>query len=239
VATELVNESSIFSGFGQEDFPPAFEAELQKLYEAWGGKGQITRFAYDWGTQKLKAVRNPENAVQSFRFLSETSEATNADFQKYLRSLGVKSLFTMSNQGLPILADIRADAKLDHIDTHAYWDHPQVWNVQGGWENNDKAPFTNKSQLKNPFRGVVDVRLVARHRAGKTHHRDGMERLRAQRVPPRGAGLDGGHGCCRTWAASCSSTPHRHCRARSASARSASRRARQRGVLPGGRHDLP
>ncbi len=152
VATELVNESSIFSGFGQEDFPPAFEAELQKLYEAWGGKGQITRFAYDWGTQKLKAVRNPENAVQSFRFLSETSEATNADFQKYLRSLGVKSLFTMSNQGLPILADIRADAKLDHIDTHAYWDHPQVWNVQGGWENIDKAPFTNKSQLKNPFR---------------------------------------------------------------------------------------
>ena len=165
--TELVNESSIFSGFGQEDFPPAFEAELQKMYESWGGKGKVTRFAWDWSGQTLKAMRNPENAEQSMKFLAATTESTNAEMLKYLRSLGVKSLFTMSNQGLGILADIRADAKLDHIDTHSYWDHPQIWKIDGGWGKIDYAPFDNTAQLMNPFRGSLVWSLASGTVLGK------------------------------------------------------------------------
>ena len=152
VGTELVNESSIFTGYGLEDFPPAFEAELQKLYEAWGGKGKITRFAWNWSTQSLKAVRNLENAEQSMRFLTAVTEATNEDMRTYLRSLGVKSLFTMSNQGLPLLADLRANAKMHHIDTHAYWD--LIWRVDANG-GTDYAPFDNTSQLLNPFKDTL------------------------------------------------------------------------------------
>ena len=158
VGTELVNESSIFTGYGLEDFPPAFEAELQKLYEAWGGKGKITRFAWDWSTQSLRAVRNLENAEQSMRFLVATTEATNEDMRTYLRSLGVKSLFTMSNQGLPLLADLRADAKMDHIDTHAYWD--LIWRVDANG-GTDYAPFDNTSQLMNPFKDTLVFHLAS------------------------------------------------------------------------------
>jgi hypothetical protein len=165
--TELVNESSIFSGFGLEDFPPAFEAELQAKYEAWGGKGKITRFAWDWDKQALKAARNPENAESSMKFLSATTEATNDEMLKYLRSLGVKSLFTMSNQGLGILADIRADAKMSHIDTHSYWDHPQIWKIDGGWSKIEYAPFDNTSQLTNPFKGSLVESLSAGTVLGK------------------------------------------------------------------------
>jgi hypothetical protein len=157
MGTELVNESSIFTGYGLEDFPPAFEAELQKLYQAWGGKGKITRFAWDWSTQSLKAVRNLENAEQSMRFLAATTEATNEDMRQYLRSLGVKSLFTMSNQGLPLLADLRADAKMDHIDTHAYWD--LIWRVDANG-GTDYAPFDNTSQLLNPFKDTLVFHLA-------------------------------------------------------------------------------
>ena len=152
VGTELVNESSIFTGYGIEDFPPAFEAELQKLYQASGGKGKITRFAWNWSTQSLKAVRNLENAEQSMRFLAATTEATNEEMRNYLRSLGVKSLFTMSNQGLPLLADLRANAMMDHIDTHAYWD--LIWRVDANG-GTDYAPFDNTSQLMNPFKDTL------------------------------------------------------------------------------------
>jgi hypothetical protein len=158
MGTELVNESSIFTGYGLEDFPPAFEAELQKLFEAWGGKGKITRFAWDWSRQSLKAVRNPENAEQSMRFLAATTESTNEEMRQYLRSLGVKSLFTMSNQGLPILVDLRADAKMDHIDTHAYWD--LIWRVDANG-GTDYAPFDNTSQLLNPFKDTLVFHVAA------------------------------------------------------------------------------
>jgi hypothetical protein len=165
--TELVNESSIFSGFGLEDFPPAFEAELQKRYEDWGGKGKVTRFAWDWDKQALKAVRNPENAESSMKFLAATSDATNEEMRKYLRSLGVKSLFTMSNQGLGILADIQSDSKMDHIDTHSYWDHPQIWKIDGGWDKIDYAPFDNTSQLMNPFKSSMIFSLSSGTVLGK------------------------------------------------------------------------
>jgi hypothetical protein len=158
MGTELVNESSIFTGYGLENFPPAFEAELQKLFEAWGGRGKITRFGWDWRTQSLKAVRNPENADQSMRFLAATTEATNEEMRAYLRSLGVKSLFTMSNQGLPLLADVRANAKMDHIDTHAYWD--LIWRVDA-YGGTDYAPFDNTSQLLNPLKGSVVLGIAS------------------------------------------------------------------------------
>jgi len=93
-----VNESSIFTGYGIEDFPPAFEPSCRSSTRL-GCKGKITRFAWNWSTQSLKAVRNLENAEQSMRFLAATTEATNEDMRQYLRSLGAKSLFTHEQPG--------------------------------------------------------------------------------------------------------------------------------------------
>jgi len=57
----------------------------------------------------------------------------------------------MSNQGFRLLADLRANAKMDHIDTHAYWD--LIWRVDanGGTD----APFDNTSQLLSPFKDTL------------------------------------------------------------------------------------
>ena len=42
----------------------------------------------------------------------------------FLRSLGVKALITGSNHWDMWDADIKANASLDFIDRHSYWDHP-------------------------------------------------------------------------------------------------------------------
>jgi len=105
VGTELVNESSIFTGYGPRIFPRP-RAELQKLYEAWGGKGKITRFAWDWSRQSLKAVRNLENAERAcVSWRPPRKPPTRiCDLSPISRC---EIALCMSNQGLPLLADLR------------------------------------------------------------------------------------------------------------------------------------
>jgi hypothetical protein len=155
VCTEVVNESSIFSGFGLQDFPPAFEAELQAMFEVLGGSGPITRFAYDWGSRSLIAVRNPESWQKSLEVLSALEESSNLEMRAHLDSLGVRALLTGSNIGLPILAEVRANARLDFVDTHFYWDHPRVWEMPNEWADIDRAPFDNLSQIVRAFDSMI------------------------------------------------------------------------------------
>ncbi len=155
VGNEIVNESSIFSGFGEQKFPEPYWDELQKLYERWGGKGEITRFKFDWETQKLLPVANPENADQSLKFLLHEVTKTDLEMKAFQRKLSPHALLTGSNMGLPILGNIKSDAALDFMDTHAYWDHPQIWNIEGGWSNVAVAPMNNNSQLLSPLQGSL------------------------------------------------------------------------------------
>jgi hypothetical protein len=151
VGNEIVNESSIFCGFGEQKFPQPFWDELQKMYKAWGGKGEITHFKFDWDTQKLLPVLNAENADSSLRFLLETVLKSNKEMKTFLRKLSPHALLTGSNMGLPVLGNIKSDSIMDFMDTHAYWDHPQIWNIAGGWGNVAHAPMNNNSQQTNPF----------------------------------------------------------------------------------------
>jgi len=155
VGNEIVNESSIFSGFGEQKFPDVYWDELQKFYEAWGGHGKVTRFKFDWETQKLLPMANPENADESLKFLLAEVEKTDAQMKAFQKKLSPHALLAGSNMGLPILGNIHSDAGLDFMDTHAYWDHPQIWNIVGGWSNVAHAPMNNNSQLLSPFQGSL------------------------------------------------------------------------------------
>ena len=155
VGNEIVNESSIFSGFGEQKFPEVYWKELQKLYSAWGGHGEITRFNFDWDSQKLVPLANPENAAESLKFLLAEVTKTDGEMKAFQEKLSPHALLSGSNMGLPVLGAIRSDATLDFMDSHAYWDHPQIWNVAGGWVNVGHAPMNNNSQLLSPFKGSL------------------------------------------------------------------------------------
>lgn len=151
VGNEIVNESSIFSGFSEQKLPESYWAELQQMYKAWGGKGKMSRFKFAWETQNLQPLNNPENADASLRFLYDTVAKSNLEMKEFQRGLSPHALLAGSNMGLPVLGNLKSDALLDFMDTHAYWDHPQIWNIEGGWSNVAIAPFDNQSQLKSPF----------------------------------------------------------------------------------------
>src|SRR5581483_2680446 len=155
VGNEIVNESSIFCGFGEQKFPEPYWDELQKFYSAWGGKGKITRFKFDWETQKLLPVQNPENADMTLQFLLQEVTQSDHEMKAFQKKLSPHALLTGSNQGLPVLGNIKSDAGLDFMDTHSYWYHPQIWNIEGGWANVSIAPMNNSSLLKNPFQGSL------------------------------------------------------------------------------------
>ncbi|MGH7739572.1 MAG: hypothetical protein ACREL1_05445, partial [bacterium] len=155
VGNEIVNESSIFTGFNGQNYPPAYWAELQKLFQRSGGKGLVTHFKFDYDAQKLVPTLNPENADATLRFLLAEVEKTNGEMKAFLKKISPHALLTGSNMGLPVLGDIRSDARMDFMDTHAYWDHPQIWNIAGGWNSVAFAPMNNNSQLLNPFQGSL------------------------------------------------------------------------------------
>ncbi len=55
------------------------------MYADWGGKGAITRFKFDWESQKLAPVANPENADQSLKFLLAEVTKTNLEMKAFQR----------------------------------------------------------------------------------------------------------------------------------------------------------
>ncbi len=167
VGNEIVNESSIFSGFAEHKFPESYWQELQGLYKAWGGQGEITRFKFDWETQGLLPLKNAENADQSLRFLYAELAKTDLEMKRFQQGLSPHALLAGSNMGLPVLGELRANALLDFMDTHAYWDHPQIWNIEGGWSNVAIAPFNNASQLRAPFQGSLLAGLAQSAVEGK------------------------------------------------------------------------
>ncbi len=159
VGNEIVNESSIFTNFQEQNYPPAYWAELQKLYTRWGGKGQVAHFKFDYDNQKLVPTQNPENADATLKFLLGEVEASDREMKKFLKLTSPHALLTGSNMGFPVLGNIKSDSLMDFMDTHCYWDHPQYWNIEGGWANVDYAPMNNNSQLQNPFQGSLVFNL--------------------------------------------------------------------------------
>lgn len=160
LGNDIVNESSIFSGFQEQKFPEVYWEELQSMYHAWGGHGKMTRFKFDGNEEKLLPIQNSENADTTLHFLYAMSVKNYLEMKDFQRHLSPHGLLTGSNMGLPVLGDLRADSQLDFMDAHAYWDHPQIWNIEGGWAQAAYAPMNNSSQLHDPFKGSLLFNLA-------------------------------------------------------------------------------
>ncbi len=152
VGNEIVNESSIFSGFWEQKFPQPFWDDLQAQYKAWGGHGGITRFRFDWDDVSLKPTLNPENEAQSLRFLLRMVVKSNREMKDFLKPLSPHALLSGSNMGMPVLGNTYGDSVMDFQDSHGYWDYPQYEVTSAGWSDAEHAPMYNDSQLRKPFK---------------------------------------------------------------------------------------
>jgi hypothetical protein len=199
LGSEIVNESSLLCGSGGRELPPPFQRELQDMYEAWGGRGGVVRFRFDPETRGLCPVGNPEWAGDSLRFLLEKRMETDREMKAFVAGLSPHALLAGSNLSLPVPADIRADAQMDFMDAHAYWDHPQVEKVGGGWAEVALAPFHNRSQLAAPSADSLPAFLSARSVLGKPLLVTGWNDCFPNEYRLEGPVLMAAYGCLQDW----------------------------------------
>ncbi|MDR0331722.1 MAG: carbohydrate binding domain-containing protein [Chitinispirillales bacterium] len=171
-ASELINESTIFSAFSGDILTPRYREELEGLWEEWLKKGSkltesdstrasanknLATFGLDWKDDRPRLkLKSPDGDVrESIRFLSELETNYFHDMRDRLRKAGCRYPLAGSNMPLPLLAMLKDNAELDIVCSNDYWDHPQVWKLGGDWDRILEAPFHNRSQLKNPKASVV------------------------------------------------------------------------------------
>jgi len=152
---EILNEDSLFWGTIAEPFrtqlEDKFAAWLRKKYgdgarllKAWtvNGKsplakgegldaGQRVRLMPNWSFTAKHFQSNPEDMIRAqdqMRFCLQLEEKYWADSRAALRKAGVKVPINGTNwqgHGMPTRVHMLGQSKLDYIDRHGYWDHPQ------------------------------------------------------------------------------------------------------------------
>lgn len=160
VASEFINESTIFSTFGGNIVDGVWWKRLDSLWVAQGGKpGQLASFDMDWSSARpmLKMGRHSGDATASLRFMKKLEADYYKEMGAHLRSLGVKYPLTGSTLPLAILPYQANNAELmDFITSNEYWDHPQIWKINNDWSRILWAPFDNQSQLLAPGRNIIE-----------------------------------------------------------------------------------
>jgi hypothetical protein len=161
VGSEVVNESSIFTGFSPRTYPSYYQKELQQLYVQHGGQGQLTQFDYNWNTDELQAIHHRHHAAQSISILESIEGKAYQSMKQTLASIHSHELLAGSNMGLHVIPEIWENSKMDFMDVHAYWDHPHVWEIHNDWSHIDLAPIDNTSQLLNPLNPASLIRQLS------------------------------------------------------------------------------
>lgn len=106
---EMTNENSLFLEGLESYFPPYYKKKMQESWEKWlGEKGK--------GRDSIKG-----GWAEDREFLFELQNQYQKDMYKYLRSIGVKVPIGSSNWPYDNL-NLAADAHMDFIDIHVYWD---------------------------------------------------------------------------------------------------------------------
>lgn len=159
MASEFINESTIFSTFGGNIVEGYWWNRLDSLWQQQGGKpGTLASFDMDWSgpRPKLKAGRHGNDEEASLRFMKKLEAEYYNEMKKHLRGLGVRYPLTGSTLPLAVLPYQANNAELtDFIASNEYWDHPQVWKIGNDWNRILWAPFDNQSQLLAPSRSMV------------------------------------------------------------------------------------
>ncbi len=149
---ELSNESSMFSGLASGAFDGSGESALPapylKIYDqlwiewlrkryaddaalrrSWGARGLLADESLARGTvraprQKALPRMSPTRLEESLRFLAETQVRAHRRLAAHLRDLGVRVPIT-GTQHYDVLPGLAAQAEMDYIDTHGYWNPPR------------------------------------------------------------------------------------------------------------------
>lgn len=153
VGSEFINESSAFLHFGGDLLTEPYRREVQKLWEKspYGGKKRRRAvFEQDWERFGGLKMREAGDADATVRFWADIEKKYFLRMQSAARAAGCRYPLAGSNFPVPILAMLWTNSLLDFTAANAYFAHPEVWKVPGGWSQIDRAPFDTRSQLKNP-----------------------------------------------------------------------------------------
>lgn len=120
-----LNEDWLVTGWNQT---PRLKELTLALFEEWKAK------------QKIGTLNPDQEKVVFDRFLIERQTEAYVEMTAYLKTLGVKAVFSDGNIDNQLNMEFHRN-ELDYVDAHGYWDHPRF--VSGHWQLPFK--FTNKS----------------------------------------------------------------------------------------------
>lgn len=154
---ELINETNIYSQFGENLITGAYAEELQARWNAEGHRGKVPFFTndYDLTPARLKLTTGSDfkEAVQFYKKIEDDYFTEMMQFCK--DSLKLKMPITGSNMPERILSLVASTEPLDYAANDAYWDHPRMWELSNGWDGRYMAPVDNKSQLQHAKESTV------------------------------------------------------------------------------------
>lgn len=155
--TELINETNIYSQFGENLITGAYANELQERWENEGHRGKVPFFTndYDQTPSRLKLTTKGDfkEAVQFYKKIEDDYFKEMFSFCK--DSLKLKMPITGSNMPERILSLVASTKDMDYAANDAYWDHPRMWELSNGWDGRYMAPVDNKSQLQHAKESTV------------------------------------------------------------------------------------
>jgi hypothetical protein len=177
VSAKLINEGMLFyigTQFGLSNY---YLNELDRLFNEWlirkysyrnrlaqawtdkYGRGDLTeeedprKYNVQRAETPLKyqrgggEKREPYRLADTLKFYEELEIGYFKDMEMYLRGLGLKVPISGSNHWVNVAADVKANASLDYIDRHRYFDHPQFgYGVQ--------VVFEDQPMVLNPADGL-------------------------------------------------------------------------------------
>jgi hypothetical protein len=152
IASEFINESTIYTHFTGDILTEPYKAELEALWKKSAYKEKkLATFGLAWNDEKpsLKMASQNGDIKESLQFMCSLERNYFKEMNEHFRKLGVKYLLCGSNFPQPLLVSLRSNSDLDLIINNQYWDHPQVWKISNDWNRILFAPFHNRSQLKS------------------------------------------------------------------------------------------
>lgn len=159
--SEFINETTIFTNFGEDKMKKGYRKELETLWENSKYKDKkLARFKLSWDTNPRGILKNNvagAHVRESIEFMTNIEIDYFSDMLNHIRKVGVKYPLTGSNMPLPILGLVKSSSTLDYVANDAYWDHPKLWKIKGGWERIKYAPIDNASQLQLPQSNSIEA----------------------------------------------------------------------------------
>jgi hypothetical protein len=148
VASEFINESSVFIHFSGDICTEPYREELEQQFKQAGYQDKILAI-FDRGNTLRERDSTKGDVETSLRFLSDVEKHYYQEMYQTLRGLGVQYLLAGSNFPVEILAYQKDNSYMDLMLTNHYWDHPRVWEIEGGWDSLLYAPVNNTSLIRN------------------------------------------------------------------------------------------